>query len=135
MQYPVAYQQDGDGYLVTFPDIPEALTGGDSLEETRAAARDALITAFDFYFEDRRKVPLPGPVTGEYIDVPPSIEAKILLLNALLECGISYAELARRMGIQPQSVQRLVDLHHSTKIDTINRALAAIGKQLRLEVA
>lgn len=135
MRYPVDYQKDGEGYLVTFPDIPEALTGGDTLEEAKTMALDALVTAFEFYFEDGRQVPLPGVVQGEYVEVPPSIESKILLLNALVESGISYAELARRMGTQPQAVQRLINLHHTTKIDTIYQALASIGKQLRMEVA
>lgn len=135
MRYPVKYEQDGNGYLVTFPDIPEALTGGDSLEEAKALARDALITAFDFYVEDNRPVPMPAPVDNDYVEVPVSIEAKILLLNALIESGVSYAELARRMGIQPQAVQRIVNLHHNTKIDTIEAALRALGKSLRVEVA
>ena len=111
------------------------MTGGDTLEEAKALALDALVTAFEFYFEDGRQVPKPSGVEGEYVEVPPSIESKILLLNALVESGISYAELARRMGTQPQSVQRLINLHHNTKIDTIYLALAAIGKELRMEVA
>jgi len=135
MRYPVNYEKDGEGYLVTFPDIPEALTGGDTLEEAQAMALDALVSAFEFYFEDGRQVPKPGSVSGDYAEVAPSIESKILLLNTLVESGISYAELARRMGTQPQAVQRLINLHHTTKIDTIYRALAAIGKQLRMEVA
>lgn len=135
MRYPVNYEKDGEGYLVTFPDIPEALTGGNTLEEAQTIALDALVTAFEFYFEDGRQVPKPGAVVGDYVEVPPSIEAKILLLNTLVESGITYAELARRMGTQPQAVQRLINLHHTTKIDTIYQALAAIGKQLKLEVA
>lgn len=135
MRYPVNYEKDGDGYLVTFPDIPEALTGGDTLDEARSMALDALVSAFEFYFEDGRQVPKPGAVVGDYVEVPPSIESKILLLNTLVESGISYAELARRMGTQPQAIQRLINLHHTTKIDTIYQALAAIGKQLRMEVA
>ena len=41
--------------------------------------------------------------------------------------------LARRMGTRPQEVNRLTTLSHPTKIDTISRALRALGK--RLEVA
>lgn len=132
MRYPVVYEKDGEGYLARFPDIPEALTGGDSLEEVQSLAQDALITAFDFYVEDGRPVPGPGLPTSDYVTVPASIAAKVLLLNAILDADISYAELARRMGKQPQAVQRLVDLHHTTKIDTIEEALTLLDKELQL---
>ncbi|EHA2606505.1 type II toxin-antitoxin system HicB family antitoxin, partial [Salmonella enterica] len=33
MRYPVVLTPDSGGYVVSFPDIPEALTQGDSREE------------------------------------------------------------------------------------------------------
>ena len=45
------------------------------------------------------------------------------------------AELARRMNVRPQEVNRLTDLHHPTEIDTISQALLAIGKRLELSLA
>lgn len=129
--YPVILEPDGDGWMVSFPDIPEALTGGDTREEALENARDALVTAFEFYVEDARQVPLPSVVDGaELVEVPPSVWSKVLLLNAMLEQRLPQIELARRMGTRKQEVQRLVDLRHPTKIDTIARAMAAMGKQL-----
>ena len=60
MQYPVLITHEDNGYTVTFRDIPEALTCGDSLEDARAMAVDALISGLDFYFEDRRPGPSPS---------------------------------------------------------------------------
>jgi len=57
MRYPVNLQSDTGGFVVSFPDIPEALTQGDDREGALAMGLDALVTAFDFYFEDNRKVP------------------------------------------------------------------------------
>ena len=54
--------RDGDGYLVTFPDVPEAVTGAKERAEAIELAADALTTAMDFYFEDRRPVPMPSPL-------------------------------------------------------------------------
>lgn len=135
MRYPVNLEPDTGGYVVSFPDIPEALTQGDDREEALAMARDALVTAFDFYFEDGRPVPAPGPVIGDYVDVPASVAAKVLLLNAFLASGLTQVELASRMGIKKQEVTRLFNLHHSTKIDTIQKALAVLGKTLELHAA
>ena len=50
MNFPVnlkADKEDG-GFVVTFPDIPEAITQGDSIEEALAMALEALETALEF---------------------------------------------------------------------------------------
>ena len=138
MFYPAKFEKDGDhGYVVTFRDIPEALTQGDTVEESTDMAQDALISAMDFYFEDRRAVPAPSPAKrGEHlIELPPSVAAKVLLLNELVASKLSNAELARRMGTRAQEVQRIVDLGHATKIDTIAAALKAMGKRLDFSVS
>lgn len=132
MRYPVDLQPDSGGYVVSFPDIPEALTQGDTREEALAMALDALITAFDFYFEDNQPIPLPSEVTGDYVEVPLSVASKVLMLNALIESGLTRVELADRIGIKKQEVNRLINLQHSTKIDAIQRAMKALGKQLEI---
>lgn len=134
MRYPINLQPDNGGYVVSFPDIPEALTQGDTREEALEMGLDALITAFEFYFEDNQKVPLPGDVAGDYVDVPLSVASKVLMLNAFIESGLTRVELADRIGIKKQEVNRLIDLQHATKIDAIQRAMKALGKRLELLV-
>lgn len=131
MKYPVHIEQDGNGYSVFFPDIPEALTCGDTYEDALQEAAGALITAFEFYFEDERTIPLPSKITGESIDVPVSVWSKVLLLNAMLEQHVSQVELAQRIGKKKQEIQRIINLNHSTKIDTLVKALEALGKQVQ----
>ena len=100
-------------------------------------AQDALVTAMDFYFEDGRPVPAPSkPKRGEVlIGLPASVAAKVLLLNEMAAGKVGPSELARRLGITPQTVNRIVDLKHPTKIDTIGEALAVLGKRLVVAVA
>jgi len=58
--YPVTLKRDQKaGSSPRLKDIPEAITQGETEAEALAAARDALETALDFYFEDNRAVPLP----------------------------------------------------------------------------
>lgn len=121
--------------MVSFPDIPEALTQGDTREEALEMGLDALVTSFDFYFEDSQPVPSPGNITGDFVEVPASVAAKVLLLNAFLSSGLTQVELASRMGIKKQEVTRLFNLHHATKIDTVQKALAALGRKLELTAA
>jgi antitoxin HicB len=136
LMYPARIARDGDGYLVSFPDIPEALTGAATEEAALALAVDALVTVMDFYFEDRRPVPPPSArKRGQVlVELPPSIGAKVLLLNEMLKQGTRPAELARRMGVKPQEVNRLTTLTHPTKIDTVAAALKALGKRLELSL-
>lgn len=135
--YPATIARDGDGFVMSFSDIPEALTGAKTRSEVLELAVDALTTAMDFYFEDRRAVPLPSPLKrGQVgIDLPASVSAKVLLLNEMIAQGARPAELARRMDAKPQEVTRLLDLHHATKIDTVAAALLALGKRLELSLA
>lgn len=124
-------------YVLTFRDVPEAITGGATLEEVRANALDCLVTAMDFYFEDRKAVPRPSPAQqGEFlVALPASIATKTLLLNRMLETRTSPAELARKLGTTPQSVNRLVNLHHATKIDTLADAINALGADLEIGIS
>ncbi|RUO47517.1 type II toxin-antitoxin system HicB family antitoxin [Pseudidiomarina donghaiensis] len=136
MKYPVIIEKDGQTFMSRFIDIPEALTCGDTYEEALIEAQDALITAFEFYFEDQRPVPMPSPVgNSPYVTVPASVWAKVLLLNTMLSERISQAELAKRMGSRKQEMQRIINLGHNTKIDTLNKALEAMDKHLTLSVS
>jgi len=137
LRYPALIEPDGSGFMVSFRDIPEALSGGATPEEARAMAADALLTAMDFYFEDKRPVPAPSKAKKgeELIALPASVSAKVLLLNEMIAQKVTPSQLARRLNTRPQDVNRIVNLGHVTKIDTIADALEALGKHLEISVA
>ena len=97
-------------------------------------ALDALVTAFEFYFEDNQKVPLPSEVTREFVDVPLSVASKVLMLNAFIDSSLTQIELAKGMGVKKQEITRLFDLKHATKIDAVQKAMQVLGKRLELQV-
>ena len=136
MRYPVNIEPTGSSFFVSFPDIPEALTQGESFEDALIMGKDALETALEFYFEDERTVPLPSnPLPGQsIIELSPSFWAKVLLLNEMVLQHVRPADLARKLSIRPQEVTRLMRLRHSTKIDTISSAFNAMGKTLEIVV-
>ena len=137
MRYPITLKRDGRFFLVTFRDIPEAITQGENLEEAMTAAKDALESALDFYFEDQRMVPAPSPLKRgqKYIELPASLTAKVLLLNEMVRQKVRPAELARRLHTTPQEVNRLTNLHHTSKIDRVAEAMKALGKTLEIRAA
>jgi antitoxin HicB len=135
--YPARLRKDGKFILVTFPDIPEAITQGDNRVHALEMAREALETAIDFYLEDRRKIPTPSkPKRGQVlVELPPSVSAKVLLLNEMLRQKVRPAELARRLGTTPQEVNRLTNIRHTTRIDRVDAAMRALGKRLIVDAA
>lgn len=137
MEFPVNLRKDGKFILVTFPDIPEAITQGNNRAHALEMAKEALESALDFYFEERRPVPAPSAPKRRQavVQLPPSVAAKVLLLNEMLRQKVRPVELARRIGTTKQEVNRLTDLRHATKIDRIDAALRALGKRLVLDAA
>ncbi len=137
-RYPVTLTRDevDGGFVVTFVDIPEAITQGDTESEALAAAKDALESALDFYFEDKRAVPVPSKANRgqNVIELPASLSAKVLLLNEMVTQHVRPAELARRLNTTPQEVNRLTNVRHTTRIDGIAAALQALGKHLDIRV-
>ena len=134
--YPVRIVRDGNGYTTSFPDIPEAHTSGRTRDQALEMARDALESAMEFYFEDHRQVPPPSaPKHGQdVVELPAWLSAKVLLLNEMLAQSVTPAELARRLDTSPQTVQRIIDLDHATKIDTIADAFRALDRRLDFRV-
>jgi antitoxin HicB len=138
LAYPVILTADKEagGFVVTFPDIPEAITQGETVDEALAMAAEALETAMDFYFDGKRAVPMPSPAKRrqQVVALPLSVSAKVLLLNEMIRQQVRPSELARRLHTTPQEVNRLTNLHHTTKIDGIAGAMKVLGKTLEIRV-
>jgi antitoxin HicB len=138
MKFPVTLTPDeaDGGFVVTFHDIPEAITQGETIEESLAMAQEALETAMEFYFEDKRAVPVPSKVKrGQHVvELSASLSAKVLLLNEMVTQNVRPSELARRLNTTPQEVNRLTNLRHTTRIDSIAAALQALGRHLEISV-
>lgn len=139
MKFPVTLTLDAadGGFVVTFQDIPEAITQGETVEQVLAMAKEALETAMEFYFEGKRAVPVPSkPKRGQHVvELAASLSAKVLLLNEMVTQNIRPAELARRLNTTPQEVNRLTNLRHTTRIDGIAAARQAMGRHLEISVA
>ena len=72
LAFPVKLETDeGGSVLVSFPDIPEALTEGASEQEALAEAEDCLAAALDGYIKDRRDIPQPTSANRRPMVSPP----------------------------------------------------------------
>ncbi len=62
MQYPAELTREDGGFFVTFRDVPEAHTQGDTGEEALMHAVAALESAMMIYIRDRKPIPAPSPM-------------------------------------------------------------------------
>ena len=129
--YPVLLTPDNDSLLVTFPDIPEAITFGMNEEEALKQAVDALETALSFYVDDRRVLPTPSVIEGLATVRPSALESvKLGLYAEMLKQGVRKSELARRLNCHLPQVNRLLDLTHASRLEQLEAAINALGKRL-----
>jgi antitoxin HicB len=137
LNYPVILTPDSNGtLLVGFPDFPEANSVGDNEQEALCSAVDALETALEIYFDERRPVPLPSqPEAGQpTVALPALSAAKALIWNEMFAQKLRKADLARLLNVHTPQVDRLFDLHHSSKFEFVEQAAKALGKKLTIEL-
>ena len=108
--WPADLQRQEDGsILVSFPDIPEALTEGATEAEALVEAQDCVIAALGGYVEGRHPIPAPSPVRGRTsVALPVLVAAKIALYGAMHEQGVGNTALAER---QPRTRRGLPGRH------------------------
>ena len=131
------FQDDPDGgVLVTFPDVPEAITHGEDRAEARRNAVEALGLALRGYLADGEALPKPKAKGRHLVDIP--VEAddalKIAVIEAFNAAKLSKAEFARRLGKAVTEAQRILDPDHPTKLPALNAALATLGKEIVVSV-
>ena len=126
--------QEG-GFLVTFPDIPEAITGGKTRAEALEMGKDALTVALAGYVIANWDIPSSSAVSEgqELIPLDPIPAAKLALYNAMREQGVSEAELARRLGDTEAVVGKLLIPDRYTHITSVMKALRAVGRSLIIQ--
>jgi len=124
------------GFLVTFPDVPDAITGGESIAESRANAVEALGLALRGYLAS--ELPLPKAVTKRKglvsIPVDTTTALKLAVIETFNASGLSKSELARRLGKAETEARRILDPDHNTKLPLLQAALAALGKEIVVSV-
>ena len=110
LAYPVRLERHPDTVIVTFPDIPEALTEGATEDEALAEAKDCLVAALGGYVQDGRPIPVPSRSLGmTYVALPGLAAVKVALYEAV-RTRIESSALALRLGCSRRTVRRLLDV-------------------------
>ena len=134
-RYYATFEPDPDGgILVTFADVPEAITHGADHAEALASAQEALGLALRGYPYDGKEIPRPMATEGVPITVNADDALKIAVISAFRQARISKAELARRLGKAENEARRILDPDHATKLGPMQAALAALGKEVVITI-
>ncbi|MTH98115.1 type II toxin-antitoxin system HicB family antitoxin [Roseibium sp. RKSG952] len=127
------------GFVVTFRDLPEAITGGGTRAEALEMAADALAVALLGRLDDGETLPLVQDMSGVPVTVPAQFAAKIALIEAFEKArktdpDLSQSSLARRLGIDHKEIRRRLDPNHKTKLSALEETLKALGKRLVIQI-
>lgn len=132
VRYPAILEpEEGGGYFVRFPDMEEAVTEGDTLEEALFNAAEVLSLTLDGRLEEGMEVPPPSSVEGAHL-VAPDAKTQAALLVRFARGDRPLAELARQLNTSWPAAQRLEDPKHWPSLRQLERAAAALGKRLVL---
>ncbi len=110
IRYQALIEKDGSSYSVSFPDLPGCFSSGETRDDAAENAREAL----SLYLEEARdpKWDVPKPKARKsrrYVWVHPFVDVAIPLMirQARLSHGLTQAQLAKRLKITLQQLQKL----------------------------
>lgn len=133
--YQATLEDDPDGgFVVTFADVPEAVTAGDTRAEALENAREALGLALRGILQQGRNLPASTATEGTPVAVDADVAAKLAVVVAFRAAGISKTELARRLGKTENEARRILDPDYGTKIGLLQDALRVLGQEIVIRV-
>lgn len=131
--YPLTLTPDDDGtMLVTAPDLPELTSFGTDRADALRHAVGAAVAVLSERVDRGEDIPVPsatGPDTPT-VALPTLIAAKLALYSEMRRQHLTQAALADRLAVDPRQVRRLLDLTTSSRMEAVEHALRAVGKEL-----
>lgn len=124
------YHPEDKHYTVHFPDLPEAVTEGETLDEAYFNASEVLTLTLEGRIDEDMDVPKPSRRLKDAKLVAPSAKTQTALLIRWTKGNHSTAEVARILNISWPAIARLEDPHHWPNLRQLERVAAAIGQRL-----
>jgi antitoxin HicB len=128
-------EQDGDGFVATFPDLEGAVTDGFTFKEAMIMAEVCLVVSLASYVDRQEELPTPSAWAKgqELLTVQPLIAVQLDLYVAMREQAVTTADLAQRLNLPEAVVKRLLSLDYLTSINEVVEALELLGCNTAVE--
>ena len=138
MEYFALFEPAAEGgFVITFPDFGWGVSQGDTERDANEMAAALLQTIVQEHIRNGEPLPKARKRRGRNfrpVALPALQAAKARLYREFCAAGIRKAELARRLKIPQPNIDRLFDLGHNSRLDLIDSAFRALGKQLVIDV-
>jgi antitoxin HicB len=132
IRYPAIIKlQKPSGYLVRFPDIEEAVTQGETIDECLFNASEVLSLVLDHRIARGLPIPRPSHIKKARL-IAPDAKTQAAILIRILRGTRPVSELARALETSWPSAQRLEDPKHWPSLRQLEKAASALGKRLVL---
>jgi len=135
-----AEPDDNGTLLVTCPAFPEVTTFAKDMAGITPVTTGAIEEAIAARISDGDGIPRPASAAklrahrGPWVRLPTLTSMKVSLYMAMRENGINRSELARRLGWHREQVDRLFRLDHLSRLDQLEAAFQALGREVDFEV-
>lgn len=130
----IAFDEEDKAYNVSFPDLSGCFTYGESVEEAKENAKEALTVYLESIDLRKLKVPKASELKGEdiyYIEPEPNVAFAIWLKQKREDKGYTQEEIAKILGIAYQTYQRF---ENPTKANPTLKTITKLEKVLNEKV-
>ena len=129
--------EEGEGFVVTFPDVRGGTCGAKTFKESIILAEDCLVVMLGAYIDCQEELPVPSPWEKgqELIAVQPVIAAQLDLYSAMRRQGITTEELAHLLQVPVSNARKLLILDYKSSINQVFKALEALDSKASFEEA
>ncbi len=112
IKYPakIIYDEHDNVFNISFPDLSGCYTYGESLDEAKENAKEALTAYLESIDLRKLKIPKPSKLKGKdiyYIEPEKNVAFAIWLKQKREEKGYTQEEIAKILGIKYQTYQRI----------------------------
>ena len=126
---------DNGGFVVTFRDLENVFTEGDTYEEALFNAQEVLDLLLLEMAKDDSDIPNPSLCRKDEvpITVSPEVAVPVLLHKLRTKKHYTMAAVARSMGVSYQSYQQ-IEAGKNITLKSLKRAAAALGATVEIKL-
>jgi antitoxin HicB len=136
--YPIRFEVDGDAISAQgLPPFTGVITYGRNMDEAKFNASEALTLEIQCLLDEGAEIPKPQVTEGpgvEMIEPDAVVTVPIQLRWAREAAGLTQGDLAGRLGISYQSIQKLERAGANPSLKTLAKVSRALGRTLTVAI-
>ncbi len=132
----VEFIEDEGTYEISFCDFPDIQGVSYNEENIEFEAEETLISTISELISSRLPIPLPTATIENSFSVhlPVLTCLKIALNNAIIQSDTQKSDLARKLNINAQQIERLLDIRYASKVEILEQALYLLNFDIAITV-